>query len=151
MFLIWVLFLFIFFIFGPLTLSEGPMSSALSIYASVRLSNCPSVHFPICNIIFSGLAHYFFLIFCMKLGFNKYIKRTEPILAENSYYLQHGLHGTFSDPKSIFLNFSLNFFIIFFWNCTWWKAFKNGYKRLFWIFKESFYYVQIGGNGLYLD
>ena len=32
-----------------------------------------------CNAVFSGFANYFFLIFYMKLWFNKYIKLTEPV------------------------------------------------------------------------
>ena len=49
---------------GPLALLMGPVNSALSVSPSVRLS--------FCNVFFSGLAHYFILTFCMKLGlFNR--------------------------------------------------------------------------------
>ena len=52
----------------PSVLPEGPINSVLSVFLSVHLS------LPVClstyNSVFSRLAHYFFLIFCMKWGFN---------------------------------------------------------------------------------
>ena len=50
------------------------------------------------------------------------------------------------DPKSLFLNISLNLFIIFFWLClcTWLKALKSGLKWLFCISQENSHNTQNG-------
>ena len=41
-------------------------------------------------------------------------------LKKKSYYVANGLNGAFR-VRSLFLNLSLNLFIRFAWNCTWWK------------------------------
>ena len=38
------------------------------------------------NALFSELAHYFFLIFGMKLGFHKHSKVTEPVFSGNLWF-----------------------------------------------------------------
>ena len=112
-------------------------------FSSVCLFICPSV----CN---SGLAHYFSLC-CMKSGFNKHKKVTEPFFEEISWCAQSGVNGAFSGTKSKLLNFFVNLFIRFFWNCTWWQALKSGQKWQFWIIMERSYYAQNGRSGSFLS
>ena len=100
----------LFFLFlDPRLLPAGPMNSGLSVHTFVRPY--------ICNAVFSGLAHYFFLIFCMKLRFNKYLKVTEPIFWGKLLLCpKWGKWGIFGPKINIFGIFSKSvhyFFLIF--------------------------------------
>ena len=53
----------------------------------------------ICSNVFSGLAHYFFLTFCIKLRFSKH-KSDGAILEENFCYAQDWVNESFLDPES---------------------------------------------------
>ena len=86
-----------------------------SVGESVRPVVCPSV----CNMLLSGLAHPFLLIFFMKLGFNKHKKVTQSLFEENYCYAQSGVNGGFFDLKATAFNFFLNLYIRFFWNYPW--------------------------------
>ena len=68
-----------------------------NIYFVSKISICISV----CNTFFSGLAHYFFLIFWIKSGFNKHYKVTK-----NSCFAQSGVNGPCLAPKATLSNFS---------------------------------------------
>ena len=75
------------------------------------------------------------LFFCLKSGFNKLKKATNPFLEENFCYAQS--ISAFFGTKSRLLNFSLNLEIrIFFGNCTQWQALKIGLKWLFRILRK---------------
>ena len=62
---------------------------------------------------------------------------------KNSYFTQIRVNEPFLDPKSTLLNISINLFIRFFWNCTWWHEIKNNLKWLI------IYYAQNGVNGTF--
>ena len=107
------------YLLNPRLLPEGPVNTALSVRPSVR----PSIY----NALFLGLPHYFFLNFCMNLGFSKI--------------------SSFVSPKwgkwaILGAKFYLNLFIKYLWNCAWLQALKGGLKWLVWIFKENYYYSQ---------
>ena len=65
------------------------------------------------------------------------LKRLFWIFKENSYYAKKGV---FWCPKSLFLIFSRNLFIRFFWNCTWYQALEIMQNWLFWSLKKTLYY-----------
>ena len=72
------------------------------------------------------------------------------VFQESLYYTQKGENGTILDPKSAFLNFSVNLSSsILFQKCTWWQAVKRGLRWLFKIFNKNSY-AQIWINGTYL-
>ena len=110
------------------------MNSALPTHLPIYLSVRPPV---ICT------AHYFLLVFCMKLGFNQQKKLTKTIFSENFLLYPNEANGAFLDPTLIFF---LNLHLRFFWNSTWQPALKLG-KGEFWIFKENYYYPQNGKIG----
>ena len=72
------------------------------------------------------LAHYFFLILCMKLVLNKNTKVTKTFFWGKSYSIQNVINGAFFGLKSTFLNFFVKLLIRFFWSCTWSLAMKSG-------------------------
>ena len=114
---------------------QFPYISLLHIFVSSNLLGpprilwkrpCSSSRPSVCNIISSRLAHYFVLIFCMRLGFNKHINSKACFFEKISCYAQNGVKGAFLDLNWTLFNFPFNLFIRFFWNCTWWQALKNG-------------------------
>ena len=72
--------------------------------------------------VFSGLASYFFLIFTwIQSSINT--KSDGAHFFEENFHAQNALvNAAFLGTKINILNFSLNQFIRFFWNCTWWQA-----------------------------
>ena len=64
------------------------------------------------------LAYYFFMIFCLKLGFNRHVKEAECIFYVNSYYAQNGVNGGILGPKINILKLFLKFDFRFFQNCA---------------------------------
>ena len=50
-----------------------------------------------------------------------------------------GKYESFFGPKSTVLSFSPITFIRFFWNCTWWQAWKNGLKWSFLFFNKNLF------------
>lgn len=87
---LFIRFLFIYFI-GPLASLEALINSALS----VRQTSHPAV------TVFSGLAHYVFLIFFIKLDF---------FFQRNLRFTQNGRNRPSLGQKSPLLNFSQNLF-----------------------------------------
>ena len=49
----------------------------------------------------SGLAHYFFLLFCLKLGFNKHKKVMEPIIRGKTYTQNEAIGSIFGHKVNI--------------------------------------------------
>ena len=94
---------------------ERPIDSALSI--------CWSIHPFICDVDFSGWGHYFFLIFCLKLGIDKHKKVRKQTLKEKflSYSKWHKwwIFGLKINTSSVFWICSLGIYIIK--NYTWWQ------------------------------
>ena len=114
---------------------------------SIHWSGCPSISLFICpsvwNTVFSGLTHYFFLIILHKVRVQYAHKSSRARSLRNVLVPK-------TDSKSNFLNFSVNLFIIFFWNCTWWLTLKSDKKWVFWIFKENLYFCQVRVNVSFL-
>ena len=94
----------------------------------------PSVYPSICNTVFSGFAQNFFVVFPMKLGFNKRIKVAGGIFLEKLIMLEMGQWVTFRAEINI-MNLSQNQLFRFFWICTLWQTLDCGEKWRFWIFK----------------
>ena len=63
-----------------------------------------------------ALKGYLVFIFCMKLGL-KNTKNWRSLFFDKNIYTQNGVSETFLESKSALLNFSINQFIGFFWNC----------------------------------
>ena len=78
-----------------------PSTAASALHESVFLF--------VCNAIFSGLARYFLLIFCMKLQFNEHIKVKDKFFEEISCSAVAGVNGPLLGFIST-LNFSLSLF-----------------------------------------
>ena len=77
--------------------------------------------------LFSGLANYFVIIS---------INIWKSLIPDWRKFL---LCPKWGNTKSIFLDFSLNLFIRFFWSYyTWWQAFNNGKKWRFFYFSWKF-------------
>ena len=96
----------------------------------------------VCNMVFPGLVCYFFLIFCMQLGFSKHVKVTVCFLRKVLIIPKIGKWGIFGF-KWTFSSFPLSLVIRFFWICTWWQGLKWIKVRL-WICMDNSHYVQNG-------
>ena len=83
--------------------------------------------------LLSRLTHYVFLVFRMKLEFNKLFSRKFLLCS----YLDIMGHIWVQCLK-----FSLNLLIRFFWNCAWWKEWKSRQELSFANFNENFQYAQ---------
>ena len=70
------------------------------------MNSAQSVRLSICNVIFTGLAH-FFSDFVHEGRVQKISKMTEPFFEKNSCYAQNRVNWAFLVSKSILLNFSL--------------------------------------------
>ena len=116
------------FNFGPeLEKFKGPIKSLLSVSQSV----CLSVRYA----LFSELAHYFFLIFSMKLGDHRWWKVTEPDFSWKFVFGQKGPKRAKNGPKMTLLDFSQN--------CV-----KRGKKWPNQIFRENSYLAKNGQKGM---
>lgn len=128
-------FLWKFFI-GSHALPDVSVNSTLSAFVLVS------------TVFFSGLAHYFFMTFFLKLGFNKHKKVMQKnlflwlilgkwsILDTKLKLLNFCLNLHFGfwvilGPVSTLLNISVNLLIRLFWNSTLWQALKSTLKWLF--------------------
>lgn len=60
------------------------------------------------------------------------VKRHEDFFWEYFlFFSKRGKCTIFEHKINLFQNFSLNEFISFFWNCTWWQTLEIGYLRKF--------------------
>lgn len=113
-----------FYIYWTPTWMEGPINSVLSVRLSVRLQ-CFQDWNPM-SAMFSGLTNYFFLIFWMNLGFNKYMNVTDPSLKILIVFkigkYKINIFGLFS--KSIRFIYYLNIFVRFLCGFTWCQVFN---------------------------
>ena len=85
------------------------------------------------------LDHYnnVFLKLYLMTGIKKWFKGNVLDFYGKFFLSPKRVDRAFLTPKSILYKFSLNLFIRFFWNCTWWQALKSGVKWLLWIYTSN--------------